>query len=193
MRRYFAVCALAVGLLSLGTLASAQTVHLVLNPSNTTIQWTLPAVAHVVHGTFNLTSGNMDFNQQSGAATGMFVVNEDTGQSGEKTRDGRMKKSILKTAEYPTATFQPQHVTGAFQSKGTSTLVVDGIFHIYGADHPLQLHFNVDVAGNALVATTHFDVPYVTWGMRDPSTLFFRVDKSVHMEVNARGTVQPVP
>lgn len=188
-----AIGALAVASLSLRTLASAQAIHLVLDPSNTTIQWTLPAVAHVVHGTFNLTSGNMDFNQQSGAAKGMFVVNENTGQSGEKTRDGRMKKSILKIAEYPTATFQPQHVAGAYQSSGTSTLVVDGIFHIYGADHPLQLHFNVDIAGNALGATTQFDVPYVMWGMRDPSTLFFRVDKSVHVEVNARGTVQPVP
>lgn len=191
MRARFAVCTLLFA--GLSAAASAQMVHVKLDPAQTTIQWTLPAVAHVVHGTFNLTSGDMVFNRQSGAATGMFVVNEDTGQSGDKTRDGRMKKSILKTAEYPTATFQPQHVTGVYRQSGASSFVVDGTFRIYGADHPLQLHFQVDTAGNALTATTKFDVPYVAWGMHDPSTLIFRVDKSVPVEISAKGTVQSTP
>jgi polyisoprenoid-binding protein YceI len=170
--------------------ALAQTVHVTLDPSQTKISWALPAVLHVAHGTFDLSSGDMAFNTKSGTAWGMFVVNENTGQSGDKTRDTRMKKSVLKTAEYPTATFQPQHVTGAYRASGASTLVVDGIFHIYGADHPLQLDFQVETSGNALTATTKFDVPYVAWGMHDPSTMLLRVDKSAHVEIDAKGTVE---
>lgn len=189
MKRYFALAVLCCAMLA-SAIASAETVNVTLDPSQTRILWALPAVMHVAHGTFDLSSGNIVFNTQSGAASGMFVVNENTGQSGDNTRDGRMKKSVLKTAEYPTATFQPQHVTGAYQASGASTLVVDGIFHIYGADHPLQLHLQVGTAGTAVTATTKFDVPYVAWGMHDPSTMFLRVDKSVQMEIDARGTVQ---
>lgn len=193
MRPAFGSIVLAGALLAAGPTASAGTVKVTLDPAQTKILWTLPAVMHVAHGTFDLTSGNIVFNPQSGVASGMFVVNENTGQSGDKTRDGRMKKSVLQTAEYPTATFQPRHVTGAYQASGVSKLVVDGIFRIYGADHPLQLNFDVDTAGNAVTAATKFDVPYVAWGMHDPSTLFLRVDKSVQMEIDAKGTVQSAP
>lgn len=193
MNRPFALSIFSMALALAGSTSFAETVHVTLDPAQTKILWALPAVMHVAHGTFDLSSGAMEFNTQSGAASGLFVVNENTGQSGDKTRDGRMKKSVLKTAQYPTATFQPQHVTGAYRANGTSTLTVDGIFHIYGADHPLQLHLQVHTAGNALTAETKFDVPYVAWGMHDPSTLILRVDKSVQMEIDARGTVRSVP
>jgi len=175
------------------SMASAQTVSVRLDPAQTKILWTLVDVLHTVHGTFQLTSGNIVFNTKTGVASGLFAVNEDTGQSGDSTRDGRMKKSILKTAEYPTATFQPTHVTGTFLANGASTLVVDGTFHIYGADHPLQMKFQVNAAGNAVSATTTFGIPYVAWGMHDPSTLFLRVDKVVQMEIDAKGTAQIAP
>lgn len=190
IKRSIALAALICARVSMACAAYAQNVTVQLDPAQTQIHWTLPTVLHIVHGTFQLNSGMMTFNAQTGAALGLFQVNEDTGQSGDNVRDGRMKKSILKTTEYPAATFQPKHVSGAFHASGPSTLVVDGIFHLYGADHPLQLNFQVNTTGSAMTATTKFDIPYVAWGMHDPSTLFLRVDKSVQMEIDAKGSIQ---
>lgn len=190
MKRSTSLVALLCASVSMACAASAQNATLQLDPAQTKILWTLPTVLHIVHGTFQLNSGTMTFNKQTGAASGLFNVNEDTGRSGDNVRDGRMKKSILKTAEYPTATFQPKHVSGTFHPSGSSTLVVEGIFHLYGADHPLQLDVQVNTIGSALTATTKFDISYVAWGMHDPSTLFLRVDKSVQMEIDAKGSIQ---
>lgn len=169
--------------------AQAQMVSIQFNPAQSTVTWNLPDALHTVGGTFALTAGKIAFDPQTGAASGLFTVDENTGQSGNSIRDGRMKKSVLKTAQYPVATFQPMHVTGAFHASGASQLAVDGVLHIYGADHKMQLNFQVTVTGNAVDAATKFDVPYVAWGMRDPSTLFFRVGKSVQMTVDAKGTL----
>ncbi|MGO8719498.1 MAG: YceI family protein [Acidobacteriaceae bacterium] len=184
---------LAVGiclLISASFLASAQTVAVRFDPAQCKVQWTLADVLHVVHGTFRFGSGNIVFNTQTGAAFGLFTVNENTGHSDSNTRDARMKKSVLKTSEYPTATFRPMRVSGKFNANGSSTLAVDGIFHLYGADHPLHLNFQVNAADNQVTATTEFAIPYVAWGMHDPSTLFLRVGKSVQMEIDAKGTIE---
>ena len=172
-------------------LAFAQTVNIQFNPSQSQVLWTLPDVLHTVHGTFQLSSGAIVFNTRTGSASGLFVVDEATGQSGDGVRDGRMKKSILKIAEYPTATFKPEHVTGGLSPSGNSTVAVDGIWHLYGEDRPLQLKFNINTTGNSITASTTFDIPYVAWGMHDPSTLFLRVGKSVRMDIAAKGTLVP--
>ena len=43
----------------------------------------------------------------------------------------------------------------------------------------------------AFEAHAKFDVPYVNWGMKDPSTLFLKVDNSVQISIAAAGVLQP--
>jgi hypothetical protein len=38
-------------------------------------------------------------------------------------------------------------------------------------------------------ATVHFTVPYATWGMKNPSTLFLKVNDSVEIDLTAVGNV----
>lgn len=186
-------------LLCAGSLAFAQTssqptrkqitVH--FDSSQTQIHWTLSDLLHTVHGTFQLKGGVVTFDPATGAAEGELLVDLDSGNSGNKTRDGLMKRNVLETTTYPEAIYHPEKVSGSLKSGSTQQLTVNGTFTIHGKDHPLQLIVSAQATDPAhLTATTHFVVPYVAWGMKDPSTLVLRVGKQVDVNVKAQGAVE---
>ena len=46
------------------------------------------------------------------------------------------------------------------------------------------------MAGN-LQITTHIDIPYVQWGLKNPSNFLLRVSDNVTIEIQATGRVNP--
>ena len=50
----------------------------------------------------------------------------------------------------------------------------------------------METAGDVVTATTRFTVPYVAWGMKNPSKFLLRVSKQVEIEVIAKGTIKKV-
>jgi polyisoprenoid-binding protein YceI len=172
------------------TVSRSVTVHLDL--AQTKINWTLGDVLHTVHGTFRLRDGLVKFDPVTGAAQGELIVEASSGDSGNKMRDGKMQKDVLESGRYPEIIFHPAKVTGAFKTGAPSDLAVSGTFTIHGADHPLTLKMHVVPSGNTLTMTTSFEVPYVAWGMKDPSTLMLKVSKDVSIEISGSGTVDKV-
>lgn len=154
-----------------------------LDPSKTEIHFTLHDVLHTVHGTFQLKQGAIHWDPDSGKASGQIIIDVASGSSGSGARDSRMHKEILGSPRYPHATFKPDHVDGKLAPQGTSQIDVHGIFSIHGADHELTLHFQVQRAGDQYIATTHFGIPYVQWGMKNPSNFLLKVDKIVYVDV----------
>ena len=75
--------------------AAAQPVQVTLDRAKTHIDWTLGDVLHTVQGTFQLKSGAILFDPKTGEASGQIVVNAASGNSGNGTRDGKMKKEVL--------------------------------------------------------------------------------------------------
>lgn len=164
------------------------TVH--FNSAQTQIHWTLSDVLHTVHGTFNLKGGVLTFDPATGAAEGELLVDLDSGNSGDKTRDRLMKKNVLQTETYPQAIYHPEKIAGVLRPGMTQQMTVDGTFTIHGKDHPLRMIVQAQMSGDGQVtATTHFAVPYVAWGMKDPSTFILRVGKQVDVDVTAHGSV----
>lgn len=166
---------------------AAQQVQVTLDPAQTTIQWTLGDVLHTVHGTFKLKSGQILFDPASGNASGEFVVDATSGQSGNASRDGKMQKEILESKRYPEITFLPKRILGKVADHGSSTVQVQGVFHIHGADHDVTLSVPVQANGSQIRATTNFSIPYQDWGMKNPSTLFLKVDNKVEISIAAVG------
>ena len=78
-------------------------------------------------------------------------------------------------------------VEGQVAAVGTSTAQVHGIFAIHGAEHEITIPVRVEMAPGRWTATSHFTVPYVKWGMKNPSTFVLRVDQSVDIEIQASG------
>jgi polyisoprenoid-binding protein YceI len=154
-----------------------------LDPAKTDIQFTLHDVLHTVHGTFKLKRGSASFDEGSGKASGAIVVDVASGASGNNSRDHRMHKEVLESQRYPEATFTPDRIDGKLAPEGPSQIDVHGLFNIHGADHELTLHFLVEREGGQYTASTHFTIPYVQWGMKDPSNFLLKVDKTVDLDI----------
>ncbi len=182
------------GMFVLGTAgALAQSpapVHIHLDPATTEIHYILKDTIHTVNGTFKLKSGDLTVNSATGEAHGMIVVDTTSGASGDDTRDGKMKRDYLETAKYPTATFEPQKVTGFSAGAATQTIQVAGNFTLHGGSHPMTLEFQVKMNGTQAEAATRFKIPYVAWGIKDPSVFLIRVEKEVAIQIDARGNVE---
>jgi polyisoprenoid-binding protein YceI len=122
-----------------------------LDPANTQIQFTLQDILHTVHGTFQLKRGSIRFDPDSGQ---------------------------VESQRYPEASFTPDRVDGKLASQGPSEIDVHGVFRIHGADHEVTLRFQVDRTGDRFTASTHFMIPYLEWGMKNPSNFLLKVDKT---------------
>ena len=170
-----------------------QGLKVVLDPAQTEIHWTLSGALHTTHGTFRLKSGEFFFNPATGVADGEILVDATTGQSGNATRDKRMQDEVLESNRYPAIFFHPSQIKGAFEAgEATQDLVGVGTFNIHGEDHPLELPLKVRVSAGVVTATTHFTIPYVAWGMKNPSRFLLKVSKQVEIEVTAKGTLTQV-
>jgi polyisoprenoid-binding protein YceI len=181
--------ALLLNALCLTPLLQAQD-KISLDTAHSEVHFTLGDVLHTVHGTFKIQQGNVDLDPVSGNASGAIIVDALSGQSGNSTRDHRMTTDELKADTYRTVNFAPTHVTGTFNPSGDSTLTVHGIFTLLGAPHEIDVPMKVHVAGDQLQATGSFSVPYVQWGLKDPSTLMLRVNKEVQIDLSLTGTLR---
>ncbi len=170
--------------------APAAKVVVHFDPATTEIHWTLSGNTHTTHGTFRLKGGLVSFDPATGVADGELLVDLASGESGNKDRDAKMQKDVLESGKYPDAFFHPAKVVGAIKPGATQTIAVEGSFNIHGADHPLKLQIDVKVDGDRATATTHFIIPYVAWGMNDPSQFVLRVGKAVDVDVVAHATIE---
>jgi polyisoprenoid-binding protein YceI len=168
--------------------AQAQAVFTV-DATESHATFTLPDVLHAVHGSFDVKRGSIQFDPSTGEASGEIVVDATSGDSGNGLRDKRMHLSILESRKFPEITFVPSRLHGAVNSSGESKVEIDGTFTIHGASHPLTASAVVIATGDRLQAKVHFAVPYVSWGMKNPSTLFLRCAESVDIDVDVSGHV----
>jgi polyisoprenoid-binding protein YceI len=160
-----------------------QEVALEMDPAQTKVGFTLPAALHTVHGSFALKRGSIRFDPVSGKVSGELVVDAASGNSGNGTRDHRMNQSVLESDRYREIVFRPDRVQGKVASQGTSQIEMHGMFAIHGAEHEIAIPLQVDAKDGVYSASGHFTVPYVQWGMKNPSTLFLRVSDKVDIEI----------
>ena len=182
----FAVFALAV-LLSPAALAQHQT--FVVNPDASEVKMTLNTTHELVNGTFHVQSGSIEFDRSATKMSGSVVVLAASCKTGNGSRDKKMNKDILEVEQYATISFEPKTYTGSLAPSGDSTIQVTGIFTLLGTPHeitvPMQVHLEVASA----TAKAHFVVPYVQWGLKNPSFLIWKAENDVAIDLNLVGAV----
>ena len=187
------VLLLSILVLPLSHPGNAQEVGLELNSAQTQIKFTLGDVLHTVHGTFALKPSRLRFNPTTGQTSGTVVVESFSGQSGNQSRDKKMHKEILESNAYPEITFTPIRFRGPLALQGDSDVDVTGIFKLHGIDHEITLKTHLHITGDQLIADMQFPVPYVKWGLRNPSTFILRVSDTVNIDLHATGRLTKAP
>ena len=171
--------------------ASAESLSLELDPVQSKVHWILPSSLHTVHGTFAVARGMMSMDRESGKAGGEIVVNARSGASGNDSRDAKLHKEILETAKYPDVVFHPTQVEGKVKPSGPCDVKVRGTFSVHGADHEITALVHAEIVADSWNGSAKFDVPYVEWGIKNPSNFLLKADKVVHVEVEMAGRLQP--
>jgi len=172
--------ALRLSTLLLATVMAAPTA-LHIDPARTKVEYSVGSTLHTVHGTFQLKRGDVTFDTATGSASGALIVDAKSGESGSAGRDRRMHDSILESNRYPDIVFRPDRVEGKVDPTGHSEVKLHGIFSIHGAEHEMTVPVSVDASGGEYKAAAKFIVPYIQWGMKNPSTFILRVNDKVEI------------
>ena len=184
--KFFAVFALAA-ILTPAALAQHQT--FAVNPDASEIKMTLNTTHEVVNGTFHIQSGSIEFDRGNRKMSGSVTVLAGSGKTGNGSRDKKMTKDILKVEQNAAVSFEPKAYTGAFAPSGDSNLQVTGIFTLLGTPHEMTIPMLVHLDGGSASAKAHFVVPYIQWGLKDPSFLFWKADKDVAIDLFLTGAL----
>jgi polyisoprenoid-binding protein YceI len=168
--------------------AAEQTLR--LEPSASKVTFELPATGHTVRGQLTLVSGEVRFDATTGQASGQIVIDAKSAKTGNGSRDKKLHGEVLESARFPTFTFTAERLEGTVAAAGESRVTLHGKLTIHGAEHPFALPAKITVTEGRLTAKTQFAIPFVDWGMEDPSVLFLRVEKSVAVTVDAQGRLE---
>lgn len=190
-RRLQSVVVLAVLLSCALTFSAQQQETFDLDPAKTQVNFTLDSTFHTVHGSFRLKSGSVQFSPAGGPASGSIVVDATSGDSGSKSRDHKMNKDILESDKHSEIVFTPQQMKGTLAPSGQSQFQLEGTINLHGQSHPLTLDVQATAEGNSLTAETSFVIPYIQWGLKNPSALFLRVSDKVTIHIHAVGSLKP--
>lgn len=180
------------GLLLFAASAFAQHQTFIVDANASQVAWGLGGNGHHVTGTFHVQSGSVEFDRSAHSITGSVVVAAGSGSSGEASRDKKMNNEVLDVSHYSEISFVPQKFDGAIAPSGDSTIQVSGVFTLHGTPHDLTVPMEIHLDGGNLTAKTHFVVPYVKWGLKDPSVFILKVAKEVDIDLTLTGKVTPV-
>jgi polyisoprenoid-binding protein YceI len=148
---------------------------------------TLKSTHELVNGTFHIQSGSIEFDPSAPRMSGSVVVLAGSGKTGNDSRDKKMNKDILVVEQHATVSFEPKSYAGVIAPSGDSNLQVTGIFTLLGTPHEITIPILVHLEGTSATAKAHFAVPYIQWGLKDPSFMFWKVDKDVAIDLFLTG------
>ena len=180
----FTVLAIAV---LLGPAALAQHQTFAVNPDASEVRMKLNTTHEVVDGTFHIQSGSINFDRTASRISGIVIVAAGSGKTGNDSRDKKMNKDILKVDQFATVSFAPKSYSGTVVASGDSTIQVSGVFTLLGTDHDLTIPMQIHIDGSKATAKGQLVVPYVRWGLKNPSFLIWKAENDVAIDLTLVG------
>lgn len=169
--------------LAAGPIPEGKVAELELDPAKTAIAFSLSGWPHETHGTFKLKRGLIRVYPATGRMDGIIIVDASSGNSGETLRDARMSSSILEAPRFPEISFVPQQVESHGDLRAQFPVKVRGLLSLHGVQHDFMVDALISRSGNTTMIHSSFVIPYVKWGLEDPSILMFKVSKEVRVDL----------
>jgi polyisoprenoid-binding protein YceI len=169
--------------------ALAQPQTFVINSDASEVKITLKTTHEIVNGTFHVKYGSIEFDRSAPKMSGAVVVLAASGKTGNSSRDKKMNKDVLEVEQHATISFEPKTYTGVIAASGDSTIQVTGVFTLLGTPHEITIPVSVHLDGARTTAMAHFMVPYVQWGLKNPSFLFWKADDDVAIDLDLAGAI----
>jgi len=182
--KFFPLFVLAV-ILAPAAIAQHQT--FAVNPDVSEVGMTLNTTHEVVKGAFHIQSGSIEFDRGAPKISGSVVVLAGSGKTGNDSRDKKMNKDILRVEQFATVSFEPKSYAGSIAPSGDSTIQVTGNFTLLGTPHEITIPILVHLEGTTATAKAHFVVPYVRWGLKNPSFMIWKADDDVAIDLFLAG------
>ena len=161
-----------------------------LDPAHSTLHWSLGTTLHTVHGTFTFKNGTLHLDTATGKASGEIVVHATSGDSANDSRDKKMHKEVLESERYPEVIFRPRSFEGKILPKGIFSVQVHGLFMLHGSEHELTVPVQAEFAGDHWTSNAKFSVPFIEWGLKNPSNFLLKVNHTVVIELEMKGSLQ---
>lgn len=163
---------------------------LVIDPATSKVHWTLDSSLHTVHGTFALKSGTLRVELGSGKAGGEIVADATSGNSGNDGRDKKMHKDVLESSRYTDVIFRPDRVEGKITPQGNCAVKIHGTFVLHGSEHELTVPVQAELGTDQWSGSSKFDIPYVDWGLKNPSNFLLKANHAVNIELELKGSLK---
>ena len=161
-----------------------------VDPAQSKVRWTLESTVHTVHGTFAFKNGSMQVDTSTGKATGEIVVDAASGNSGNDGRDKKMHREVLESGKYSDIIFRPDRVAGHISQQGICSVQMHGVLVLHGSEHELTVPIQGELAGDRWSGSAKFNVPFIDWGLKNPSNFFLKVNHAVEIELELKGSLQ---
>jgi polyisoprenoid-binding protein YceI len=168
----------------------ASEIVLGIDPAKSNVHWTLESTVHTVHGSFAIKKGTLQLDTSTGKARGEIIVDAASGNSGNDSRDKKMHKEVLESGRYAEVIFRPDRVEGKIPPQGPFTVNVHGLLVLHGSEHELSVPAKAELAGDHWTGSAKFNVPFIDWGLKNPSSFFLKVNHAVEIELEMKGTLQ---
>ena len=181
----------SIGLVTLvaSVAAGAEPVGLELDPAASRVTCSLGGPLHTVHGEMPVIGGSLRFDPAGGEASGQVVLDARAAVTGNPSRDEKMHAEVLRSDAFPRLAFRLTRIEGALPTEGEGELRLIGSLDLLGEAHDLVIRATVSRQGDVVEGHGEVSVPYVAWGLEDPSVFVLRVDKEVQVALDVRGTL----
>jgi polyisoprenoid-binding protein YceI len=171
----------------------ADVYELAWSGADVEVTFELGATAHTVRGTAPVSAGALQVDLDTKEVQGTVRVDAAEISTGSKSRDHEMHDEVLEIDAHPLISFTSSSYSGVIAADGPSEILLQGSFALHGEEHEISIPVRLSAKTGQLGASADFEVPYVDWGLHDPSILFLRVAKTVSVHVELSGSVTAVP